>query len=301
MANSKSYYVDDFLEGSYISYAKNIAFKEPYLFYPRIFGRQKLGPNYYNEMEYWQEYTISYTVRGKGELVTKGRTYTVNKGDLIFINDNLYHSLKTLPNEEWEICFIHIYQNPAISSIYQEFSEKFGPLIHDYNEDYFLPYIDKIGEEHNKNSKDSQYAISELIYQLLMKLVSFTASKTATSSNPIVMNILLDINENYTQNIKAEEIAKKYSYSKTHIERLFKKEMGHSLKSYILSLRLSLAKELITTTNLSFDEIALRVGFNEYRSLYYLFKKYINMTPNEYKAKSVIKHKKRGEKQHETL
>lgn len=66
---------------------------------------------------------------------------------------------------------------------------------------------------------------------------------------------------------------------------LFKKETGVSYLSYLTSVRMDKAKELLDKTDLKIYEIGQIVGYYSPKHFAKLFKKHTNMTPNEYRER----------------
>jgi len=285
MAKRKDYYVDDFLEGSYIYYSKIQLIKQPYLIYPRLYGFQRIGPKYYNEMEYWNEYTIIYTISGSGILTIDNQSYTLKPYDLVFVENNSYHSLKPIHGSGWNIYFTHLYQNQIVSEIYQRLNANYGPVISNIREDLIVPYILKLCEFHKNWNSSTPYQMSYTIYEMLVRVLEYALKKNPSKINSKIISVINYINDNYTSSICLNDILDKCNYSRTHLERIFKEATKTTIKDYIIQLRLALAKELITSTTKTFEEIAATIGLNEYRSLHYLFIKYEKMTPSEYRRK----------------
>ncbi|WP_366414826.1 helix-turn-helix domain-containing protein [Paenibacillus sp. GP183] len=68
-----------------------------------------------------------------------------------------------------------------------------------------------------------------------------------------------------------------------YLARLFKKETGISLGTYILQVRIKVAKQLLETTNLSVNTISFKIGHANYSHFSKIFKQEIGCTPNEYR------------------
>jgi len=68
-----------------------------------------------------------------------------------------------------------------------------------------------------------------------------------------------------------------------YLARLFKKETGVPLGSYVIQARVEAAKRLLETTNLSVYAVADKVGYANYSYFSKLFKQGTGMSPNEYK------------------
>ena len=70
--------------------------------------------------------------------------------------------------------------------------------------------------------------------------------------------------------------------SVSQLKRVFHEQIGQSMVSYLTALRIGEAKRLIREGNLTFTQIAERIGIE---SIYYfsnLFKKQTGMSPTEY-------------------
>lgn len=69
------------------------------------------------------------------------------------------------------------------------------------------------------------------------------------------------------------------------LERRFKKATGDSPLAYIQRMRVAAAKQLLATTNLSFDEIAYRSGYENSASFRKIFVRRVNLLPSEYRKR----------------
>ena len=58
---------------------------------------------------------------------------------------------------------------------------------------------------------------------------------------------------------------------------------GMSPGLYIIERRLDMALELLETTDYNISHIAIKCGFNDITNFNRIFKKYIKLTPREYK------------------
>lgn len=69
-----------------------------------------------------------------------------------------------------------------------------------------------------------------------------------------------------------------------YVSRLFKKETGTTFAYYITQKRIEDAKELLTTTKKPLTDIAMEVGFNDTFHFIKTFKKFMGMTPGQYRT-----------------
>lgn len=100
----------------------------------------------------------------------------------------------------------------------------------------------------------------------------------------LISMVINTIYKDYSnQNITLESIADSVDMSPVYLGRLFKKLTSKSISEYISEVRLKKAKELLTTSDNSINEISEKTGFISSKYFYTLFKKMNGVTPNEYR------------------
>ncbi|MDD3402762.1 MAG: response regulator [Hespellia sp.] len=87
------------------------------------------------------------------------------------------------------------------------------------------------------------------------------------------------IDNNYTQKITSEDLQKRYGYTPSYINRIFKKEGKTSPLQYLTSLRIEHAKELLKQ-NADIKSIALAVGYDDARYFSRVFKNETGVIPS---------------------
>lgn len=281
-----SKFQDDFLEGSETIYNYDQSPDAKYLFAAQIVGIQNIGPNYYNELAMAKEFQIQYTISGRGLATVNDEKIMLKAGDLLIISNYHHHIFKPVPGENWQIAFIHIYDNDSIMELFTNIYRKHRYLIPNVQADHIVPYIRAIITLYKDNAitrEERDLQISSLIYQLIMQICNESNIAYGQTINKKLAGVISFIDQNFNTPIMLKDILEHSTYSKTHLQRLFKKEKNMSVQEYVSSLRLKRAEELILKTNAYFNEIATQVGLGDYRALYYLFVKYKGMTPTEFK------------------
>lgn len=92
--------------------------------------------------------------------------------------------------------------------------------------------------------------------------------------------------ENISNNLTLEELAKNFNYSSSHFSALFQKETGYSPINYYIQLKIRKACQYIELTGLKFCEIAEKVGFDEPSYFTRIFTKIMGMSPSDYRKKN---------------
>lgn len=94
------------------------------------------------------------------------------------------------------------------------------------------------------------------------------------------------IQTNLEQNLTVGELAARANQNSDYFSRVFAEHMGERPLAYIQSRRIERAQFLITTTDLSFTEIAEQTGFESLSYFSRIFKNVTGQTASEYKRKS---------------
>lgn len=88
---------------------------------------------------------------------------------------------------------------------------------------------------------------------------------------------------NACRNMTMQEIGDSFSYNPNYLSNLFRRETGLSLKQYIISARMDLAKEYLLLTDLPIQAIAQRVGYHDEKYFMKVFKTREILTPTDYR------------------
>lgn len=92
------------------------------------------------------------------------------------------------------------------------------------------------------------------------------------------------IENNYCDNtMSLERIADEFNLNFTYISHFFKEQIGENFIDYITRLRIEKAKELLTGTEYTIAEVAVRVGYANSAVLIKNFKKVENTTPGKFR------------------
>ncbi|MBD2845450.1 helix-turn-helix transcriptional regulator [Paenibacillus sp. IB182496] len=94
------------------------------------------------------------------------------------------------------------------------------------------------------------------------------------------------IHTHYAAPLSLKEIAQYACLSEGHLRAIFRQSLNMSPYQYVIQTRLSRAKQLLLTTNLTLAEIAATVGFDDLSHFISLFRKKTGSTPAQYRKKS---------------
>ena len=103
-------------------------------------------------------------------------------------------------------------------------------------------------------------------------------------SKPIItaMDYIYD---NLHEKISESDLAEHVCLSPSYISRLFKKEVGVTISTYIAVKRVETAQNMLKYSDFSPLEIANYLAFTSHSHFISTFKKYTGMTPNEFRKR----------------
>ena len=115
---------------------------------------------------------------------------------------------------------------------------------------------------------------------------SFPDSQDAEHEKPtqIVERVKKLVQEHLSdESLQRDDLAAMVYISPGYLSRIFKKETGVALTDYIIRTRISVAKQLLSKTNLPITSISERVGISYSSYFTKLFKDQVGVTPQEYR------------------
>ena len=82
---------------------------------------------------------------------------------------------------------------------------------------------------------------------------------------------------------KVEDLVAETNYNHSYFLKMFKKQTGQTLISYITELRMNHATQLLLMSNMTVIQIANTLGYNSPSFFTQKFRQYFNVTPEQYR------------------
>lgn len=118
----------------------------------------------------------------------------------------------------------------------------------------------------------------------LRDIVDTLASPGNDTINLLAEEVQRYLEQNYhTYNISSKSIALHHHISVPYLNRIFKQKTGDTIAGYIKKLRLEGAKHMLTATNLPVETVARKVGFENTKYFYLIFKNEFGESPSNYR------------------
>ena len=225
---------------------------------------------------------ILYCTKGSGTLVLDGKEINIPPYTAVFLPANYPHEY--YPNEDiWNIRWVAASGYAAANTL-----DHFGlsaPSVYELKEVKMLEHIfRKMHDAIRSDSVFGNYRASGYLYDFLIEFYRIISAKgTSGAPNGALMKALDYINDNYAAQITMDTLCGVSKVSKQYLCLLFKSTLGLRPTEYIAKRRIQAAKELLTGTGKTVEEIAAETGFCTASYFCKLFKRYEGITPTRFK------------------
>ena len=243
------------------------------------------------DLHYHHAYQVYYVIDGEREYLIGDTFFNVSKGDLVWVPMDTMHCTDGKGAARYILYFGPAFIDKYIQPHMKDKLISSTPFVFhgDSATDVSLNKLfTSMLSEYERQQKQPQYAdelllAGYLLQFLFMLYMSENLYRPMISEDSRMSKIVKYINENYASITGMEEIANKFYVSKYYLCRLFKENIGVSFVSYLNTVKIRAACELLRTKKISLAEIATRCGFNSTPYFCKVFKNEKGVSPSEYR------------------
>ena len=259
--------------------------------------------NHFSQLSSYEHVRVCVVTQGYGIRVIMNEPEECCAGDMFILGDGVPGGFFVKkPGEQMAVCVLafdptHLLEEPWSDPTNVAFCHgvfrgqvPFSyALLNSQVMGVFVDAVDAITRELKNRQQDWAAAVKARISLLLIELSRYinmaqttkmTQSKdwsTVSAAMRLVSECCAD------SHITLEAIAAKLYVSPSNLSRMFTKITGETFADYVRKLRISMACRLLRTTTLSNEQIVNSCGLKDVLSFYRIFKKYMGMTPYQYR------------------
>lgn len=240
---------------------------------------------------------ITYVVSGRAMIYSEKEIYPISRSQIHFIKKGVSHRIVADKNENFRyICigFTPNENNPDISKIVKKLHESGNFVTHDNGNLRIL--TEMLINESYIQSPEINIMINAYMLQIMTEVYRTVSNEKFrntnnkfrnTHSNSAIYHTLKYIDKNFLKIEKIKDISQNLSYSEYYLAHLFKEKTGTTIKEYILSKKISLAKELLKSENTTVREVSEKLGYSSVHSFSNSFRKLTGKSPAQYKKAQI--------------
>ena len=248
------------------------------------YEESSLGKNAIGSQHYHDFFEIYFLEEGSCHYFIDDDAYDVRAGDVVLIPEGTIH--KTM-YDDTEHRRRLIYCNA--SYIPPTVSHRLASMHFIYRNDKVTERIrslfDLIAREYTAPDEFSKDVILHYVHLLFFLLVRHTdGSMPHRSGNAYTTQTIAYIKQNYAEEIRLSDLARRCSISPEHLSRLFKQETGFGVSEYLSMIRLQQAQRLLKESPaLSIATVAGLCGYNDSNYFSEQFKRMHGVSPLRYR------------------
>ena len=124
----------------------------------------------------------------------------------------------------------------------------------------------------------------------LLKQISAQCGSNEAKENNYCELAKKYLSENYMNDMNITYTADYLDISYSYLSKIFRAKTGMTLTDYLNTIRIEKSKEYLKNTFMTLGEISEKVGYNNAQSYQRFFKKYVNITPGDYRKLHLNNH-----------
>jgi AraC family transcriptional regulator, arabinose operon regulatory protein len=232
------------------------------------------------------QYVLIVCLAGVGTCRVGSRTWRLEKGHGILLPPEVYHRYEADQEQPWTIFWVHF-----IGSAAPAFQSALGVSI---SEPRF--WIGDLAIMTDAFEETYRYVLSGYTDRDLLGLATSLAhllglcrihQKSPDLRRRIaedrVLRSIRYMRENVARPITLKDCARSAGWSEAHFSLVFRRQTKLSPIRFLTRLKLDRACELLKTTDLSMQEIAMGIGFDDQFYFSRLFHRHLRMAPTAYR------------------
>lgn len=230
-------------------------------------------------------YVLQYTLSGYGSYEYMGNSYLLEKNRGFFTRipeDSRYYLPQDAFGNSWEFFYLH-FSGEAVAPFYKAFHNNFGPV-------FLLPSECNVIQSYlafhanlKKGYTLKKYEGGEFLYRFLVATLRELEYSESQIRSDYVKRAVKHMEEEFDTLSGIDALAAHLQISNEHLSRIFKQETGTSPICYLTDLRIQRALHYLLNTDITIEAIARQCGFSCGNYFSKVFRKYMGMSPEEYR------------------
>lgn len=244
---------------------------------------------------------ILFCISGGKTFFIDERIYEVEKGDIFVLNQFEAHKITSDPDLEFKRYVLQIHPAFLYASSTSETDLSRCFLVRGDNVSHKMSLseeeVEKMKHIFRKMEQKSDFGEDILKNMAAVEILTIVNRHFAEKNkhytyhsdyeNKTIVKALKYINDNFSDNLSLEVVAKNCFISINELCRLFKKHTGTTVTKYVLSRRITEAKKLLKNGE-SVSSAAEKCGFSDYASFIRAFKRAVGISPGKYKKEDMV-------------
>ena len=235
-----------------------------------------------------ESYILFYTVAGAGLIEQDAQQVELPAGSALLLNCRTPQSYCTAPGQEsWQHYWVHL-DGAGVANLAETLlpQNRLTPVRVSGWE--MQPLFESIFAEWDRGTVAAQIETGLTLHRMLALLAARLLAGDASRSNRALIEQATGyIRAHYAEPLSLDALLAQTPVSKSWFLRLFRQYTGTTPYNFLLSTRITRAKELLVLTDFAVSEIAHQVGFGDESNFSTRFTAMVGQSPQQYRKSAL--------------
>ncbi|GGD87313.1 AraC family transcriptional regulator [Paenibacillus nasutitermitis] len=257
----------------------------------------RLTKNY--PLHYHNFAELSFVIEGSGEEILNGKRHALKCGSASLLLPNHIHEIRMPTGSKLTkyCCMfdIDLLLSNTLDPQFRYKILKIGSELPSHYDvppehlDYFTSLVEEMFREYHSKRFGTKTIIQSKLSEAIVFLLRMTQEHEEQDSalnldkTSAVMEMLKYIHLHYNEELNLPLLSERLERNQKYLSSAFKRYVGKSFVEYLHHLRVGRATSMLLTTNLNISDIALEIGFDNFRTFSRVFKELRGTTPQEFR------------------
>ena len=231
--------------------------------------------DYFIERKHADYFVLEYVRSGKGYINCDGKEYKVSSGCVYLLQPGMKHKYGSDKKDPYEKIWINFFSG-IFANIFAVYGLSDRCVFPDSGCEQYFEELLSVAQQSFQN-EEVYLKISEILFKIVIKLAEGIEHQENTS---YVANLVKEVLDNSIyRRTTVKELAEEINFSKSQMTREFRKYYGTTPYKYLLDRKITIAKQLLISTNMHVQEISEALGFVDAYYFSDIFKTKTGLSP----------------------
>ena len=235
-----------------------------------------------------ESYLLFYTVAGAGLIEQGVQQVDLPAGSALLLNCRTPQSYCTAPGQQsWQHTWVHL-DGAGVANLAETLlpQNRLTPVRVSAWE--MQPLFDTIFAEWDRGTVAAQIETGLTLHRMLALMAARLLAGDASRSNRALIEQATGyIRAHYAEPLSLDALLAQTPVSKSWFLRLFRQYTGTTPYNFLLSTRITRAKELLVLTDFAVSEVAHQVGFGDESNFSTRFTAMVGQSPQQYRKSAM--------------
>ena len=255
-------------------------------------GIYECDKSFYEDSFYHSGFYFLCVLSGSGCICTDGQVSPVSAGHMALLDLKKPYQIYPDAADPWKFGWIR-FDGGSADWLYRQICGSSHLFFAPDAAQTAAAAVESLLACHTHRAPDGMLRSAAILHELLAELYAvsrdFRSAYTHTAAYSDAVQQVADyIEVNYFRKLTLEELAGLVYLSPCHLLREFKKHTGFTPLQYTNLYRMTLAKQMLRSSNLTIEQIALNTGFCSHSYFSKSFREAVGTTPEAFRRSGAV-------------